>query len=300
MTGRREFIKAGAALSLLSGRREAEAAPPPAPLAADRLDQGPFGIEQDEGWYTVATTTPSSAPLRNFGTGLVGYTWEENEPSPCGSASAPGECERRSAPALRGRAHPVRLARRAVLRRLDLRCERSRSMPRRPRTARRLPRQLRTRDQPDRLALPDFLQAKVLTSPAPRGGRLAQARRAPLDVPGSSAPSPLVDLQPRETDGKEIFEFADLMPASGARGTSDWANPPRSRHRGATFLGMTRRQTAAWKRRPGREHAARHQRRETRRAGGGDPGRLLAALRTSSSTGRSGRAASGRRRGWRW
>src|SRR5260221_573088 len=82
MTGRREFIKAGAALSLLSRVGEVGAAPPPpAPIAADRLDQGPFGIEQDEGWYTVATTTPSSAPIRNFGTGLVGYTWEENGPA---------------------------------------------------------------------------------------------------------------------------------------------------------------------------------------------------------------------------
>src|SRR5258706_15548485 len=82
MTGRREFIKSGAALSLLSRVGEVGAAPPPpAPIAADRLDQGPFGIDQDEGWYTVATATPSSAPIRNFGPGLVGYTWEENGPA---------------------------------------------------------------------------------------------------------------------------------------------------------------------------------------------------------------------------
>ena len=83
MTGRREFIKAGAALSLLPGLREAGAAQavPLSPVRADRLDQGPFGIEQDEGWYTVATTTASSAPIRNYGTGLVGYTWEENGPA---------------------------------------------------------------------------------------------------------------------------------------------------------------------------------------------------------------------------
>ena len=32
-------------------------------------------------WYTIATTTPSAAPIRNVGLGLVGYTWEENGPA---------------------------------------------------------------------------------------------------------------------------------------------------------------------------------------------------------------------------
>ena len=48
-----------------------------APMAIDRLDQGPFDINQDEGWRTLTTTTPSSAHIRNYGLGLVGYTWEE-------------------------------------------------------------------------------------------------------------------------------------------------------------------------------------------------------------------------------
>src|SRR5579863_4366575 len=52
-------------------------APPP----ADRLDQGPFDIDQDQGWQTVLFTTPSEKPLRNPGLGLVGYSWEENGPS---------------------------------------------------------------------------------------------------------------------------------------------------------------------------------------------------------------------------
>ena len=80
MSDRRGFLKAGAALALAPALRpRGESAAPPA--VADRLDQGPFGIEQDEGWYTVATTTPASAPVRNFGVGLVGYTWEENGPA---------------------------------------------------------------------------------------------------------------------------------------------------------------------------------------------------------------------------
>ena len=47
----------------------------------DRLNQGPFDIDQDQGWQTVLFTTPSEKPLRNPGIGLVGYTWEENGPS---------------------------------------------------------------------------------------------------------------------------------------------------------------------------------------------------------------------------
>src|ERR1044071_3749439 len=47
----------------------------------DRLEQGPFDIDQDEGWYTILFTTPSEKPVRNPGLGLVGYTWEESGPS---------------------------------------------------------------------------------------------------------------------------------------------------------------------------------------------------------------------------
>jgi len=49
----------------------------PGPRVTDRLNQGPFGIEQDEGWFTLAATTPSERAVPNFGLGLVGYTWEE-------------------------------------------------------------------------------------------------------------------------------------------------------------------------------------------------------------------------------
>src|SRR6267143_4535681 len=52
-----------------------------APPVGDRLDQGPFDIDQDQGWQTVLFTTPSERPLRNPGLGLVGYSWEESGPS---------------------------------------------------------------------------------------------------------------------------------------------------------------------------------------------------------------------------
>jgi hypothetical protein len=49
--------------------------------AKDRLNQGPFDIDQDDGWQTIFFTTPSEKPLRNPGFGLLGYTWEESGPS---------------------------------------------------------------------------------------------------------------------------------------------------------------------------------------------------------------------------
>ena len=59
---RRNFIKAGAALTMLNGLGVGKARDVPAhnwdrydfgsgPVVTDRLNQGPFGIEQDEGWY---------------------------------------------------------------------------------------------------------------------------------------------------------------------------------------------------------------------------------------------------------
>src|SRR5262245_46294729 len=92
MVARRTFVKAGAAIAALGGlERAASADVPvhlwqgydfgPGPRVRDRLNQGPFGIDQDEGWYTIETTTPSEALVRNFGLGLVGYTWEENGPA---------------------------------------------------------------------------------------------------------------------------------------------------------------------------------------------------------------------------
>ena len=43
----------------------------------DRLNQGPFDVDQDDGWQTIFYSTPSEKPLRNPGFGLLGYTWEE-------------------------------------------------------------------------------------------------------------------------------------------------------------------------------------------------------------------------------
>jgi hypothetical protein len=266
MTGRREFIKAGAALSLLSGLGDAEAAPqvPSTPIAGDRLDQGPFGIEQDEGWYTVATTTPSSAPIRNYGTGLVGYTWEEN---------GPALAVRRGEARLEGAVEA--LARLPFVDVLYIRCD-WRDVQARPGRLDLAPVWAVTLDaarrhglrvafrvqlsnpeiQPDRLALPDFLQAKVPLVPLRRrGGRPGPKRVEPRydDPQFQRAFGELVDLLAAQTDGNPIFEFADLMMYGfwGEGHTSDWESPFPDRATAArTFLEMTRRQMAAWKRLP--------------------------------------------------
>src|ERR1051325_6736302 len=88
---RRTFIKTGATLSLATvlGQTRAQEVTThnweydfgSGPPVTDRLNQGPFGIEQDEGWYTVLVTSQSSKPVKNYGLGLVGYTWEEGGPS---------------------------------------------------------------------------------------------------------------------------------------------------------------------------------------------------------------------------
>jgi hypothetical protein len=89
---RRDFVKASVALagaSTLAPRSLWADVPDHlwegykfrSPQVTNRLDQGPFGITQDEGWFTIFTTQPSRDHIRNFGTGLVGYTWEENGPA---------------------------------------------------------------------------------------------------------------------------------------------------------------------------------------------------------------------------
>jgi hypothetical protein len=88
---RRDFVKTGIALAAgsLAPRRMLADVPDHqwegyqfgSPQVANRLDQGPFGITQDDGWYTIFASQPSRNHIRNFGTGLVGYTWEENGPA---------------------------------------------------------------------------------------------------------------------------------------------------------------------------------------------------------------------------
>ncbi len=269
MSGRREFIKAGAALSLMSSAAATEEPVPAepaaaAPTVADRLDQGPFGIEQDEGWYTVATTTASAAPVRNFGLGLVGYTWEENGP-----ALAVRRGEARLDDAIE------RLARLPFVDVLYIRCD-WRDVQNRPgrldlapvwaatfAAARRHGLRVGFRVQlsnpeiqPDRLSLPDFLQSTVPLVPLRRRADRPGPRRVEprYDHPAfQRAFAELVDLLAGQTDGDPLVEFADLMMYGfwGEGHTSDWESPfPDRAAAERTFVDMTERQMAAWKRVP--------------------------------------------------
>src|SRR5260370_1264162 len=84
---RRDLLKGAALIPALAARADV----PPhlwhgydfgsGPPVRERLNQGPFDVDQDQGWQTVLFTTPSEKPVRNPGLGLVGYAWEEGGPS---------------------------------------------------------------------------------------------------------------------------------------------------------------------------------------------------------------------------
>jgi hypothetical protein len=272
MTERRHFLKAGAALAAVGPALARVDVRPhlwqghdfgPGPAVAGRLDQGPFGIEQDEGWYTIATTTPSSARLPNPGLGLVGYTWEENGPSLAARegtqtleqavealAALPLvdvlyiRCDWRDVQSRPGRLdlHPVWAVTRDAARRHGLRL------------AFRV--QLSNPEiQPAKLALPDFLQPKVpLVTIRSRSGRGPERVEPRYDHPEfQSAFRELNQLLAAELDPDPLVEFADLMMYGfwGEGHTSDYPSPipdPGAAER--TFLDMTERQIEAWRRVP--------------------------------------------------
>jgi len=194
----------------------------PAPQTPDRLNQGPFGIEQDDGWFTLAGTTASDQPFPNRGLGLVGYTWEESGPSRAARqgretleqhvermASLPFvdvlyiRCDWRDVQRQAGRLdlHPVwRLTLDAARRhgkRVAFRVMMSNTV-----------------GQPKYLALPDFVQAKV---PIVEIGTLKgygdfQFREPRYDHPEfQKAFQGLVELLAAEFDGNPLIEWIDLM-----------------------------------------------------------------------------------------
>src|SRR6185369_12666219 len=82
------------------------------PPVRERLNQGPFDVDQDQGWRTVLFTTASELPVRNPGLGLVGYAWEEGGPSLAASGSRNAGSTRREdgeSSIRRCAVHPVRL-----------------------------------------------------------------------------------------------------------------------------------------------------------------------------------------------
>lgn len=271
---RREFMAAGAAVTAL-GHSMVRADVPdhlwsgydfgPGPKVADRLNQGPFGVEQDEGWRTLATTTPSAKPVRNFGLGLCGYTWEEGGPSLAARAGRQTLED-----------HVELMAALPFVDILYIRCD-WRDVQTRPGRLDLSPVWKLTLDaakrhgkrvafrvmlsntvfQPKQLALPDFLQQKI---PVVSIGR-SRAQRGDFDFREPRYDHPeflkafreLNELLASEFDGHPQVEWMDLMMYGfwGEGHTSDLKSPfPDYLTAERTMVHLTTLQLSAWKKTP--------------------------------------------------
>ncbi|MBV9780332.1 MAG: hypothetical protein JOY62_10210 [Acidobacteriaceae bacterium] len=232
---------------------------------SDRLDQGPFDIDQDEGWRTLITTTPSSVPVRNYGLGLVGYTWEENGPSiPVRKGSEKLEdavekiatlpfvdvlyirCDWRDVQSKPGR--------------LDLNPVWDLTMDAAKRHGLRFAFRIQLSNpefQAEEIALPNFLRDKiplVKIGHKPRHGREIEFVEPRYDHPAfQTAFQELNQLLAARFDGDPLLEWMDLMQYGfwGEGHTNDLPNPfPDYLTAERTFLAMTKFQLETWKRTP--------------------------------------------------
>ena len=271
---RRNFVKASAALSFMGGLSVIHGQEVPShnwanydfgagPIVTDRLNQGPFGVEQDQGWYTVLVTSQSTKPVKNYGLGLMGYTWEEGGPSLAARAGKETleqhvekmatlpfvdvlyiRCDWRDVQTRPGKLdfHPVfpltfEAAKRHKLR-VAFRIQMS-----------------NTEGQPGRLALPEFLQQQV---PLVKIGKTYGAREdfvePRYDHPKfQSAFKELNELLVREFDDNPLMEYVDLMMYGfwGEGHTSNLPHPlPDYLTAQKTFLDMTSLQLELWKKVP--------------------------------------------------
>src|ERR1700727_2176497 len=230
----------------------------------ERLDQGPFDSDQDQGWQTILFTTPSEKPLRNPGLGLVGYSWEESGPSLAARtgretleqhvekiSSLPFvdvlyiRCDWRNV-----QSRPGRLDLDPVWR-LTLDAAKRKGL----RVAFRI--QLsNTSFQPEQVALPPFLRDRVpLVEIGPIPGKERAAYREPrYDHPEfQKAFAELNDLLAAEFEGNPLIEWVDLMQYGfwGEGHTSHFPNPfPDYVTAERTFVNMTARQLDTWKKTP--------------------------------------------------
>lgn len=271
---RRRFMKAGAALSLVSGFSGvgAQEVPThnwdnydfgPGPLVKDRLNQGPFGIEQDQGWYTVLVTSQSDKPVKNYGLGLVGYTWEEGGPSLAARAGKESLEQ-----------HVEKMATLPFVDVLYIRCDwrdvqtRAGELDLNPvfkltfdaakrhklRVAFRI-QMSNTEGQPSRLALPDFLQTQVpLVKIGKTYGASGDFVEPRYDHPQfRSAFRELNELLVSEFDDNPLMEYVDLMMYGfwGEGHTSNLPSPfPDYLTAEKTFVEMTQQQLDLWKKVP--------------------------------------------------
>lgn len=266
---RRDLLKGAASLPVLSVHADV----PPhlwqgfdfgsGPVVRERLNQGPFDVDQDEGWQTILFTTPSEKPLRNPGLGLVGYTWEEGGPSL--AARAGRETLEQ---------HVEKMASLPFVDVLYIRCD-WRNVQKRPgrldldpvwaltlaaakqrglRVAFRI--QLSNPGfQPEQLALPEFLRSRI---PLVKIGRIPE-HTADYVEPRYDHPefqkafAELTDLLAAQFEGDPLIEWMDLMQYGfwGEGHTSNYPSPfPDYLTAERTFVGMAARQLETWKRTP--------------------------------------------------
>ena len=234
------------------------------PPVHQRLNQGPFDIDQDQGWQTILFTTPSEKPVRNPGLGLVGYAWEESGPSL--AARAGKETLEQ---------HVEKLSSLPFVDVLYIRCD-WRNIQSEPgklnldpiweltldaakrkglRVAFRI--QLSNYSfQPQELALPAFLRDRVplVKIGAIRRGGPGDFREPRYDHPEfQKAFGELNDLLAERFEGNPLVEWMDLMQYGfwGEGHTSDYPSPfPDYPTAERTFVAMTERQLGTWKRTP--------------------------------------------------
>lgn len=234
------------------------------PSAKERLNQGPFDIDQDQGWQTVLFTTPSERPIRNPGLGLVGYTWEESGPSLAARAgretleqhvekisSLPFvdvlyiRCDWRNVQSRPGR--------------LDLDPVWALTMDAAKRKGLRVAFRIQLSNysfQPEQVALPPFLRERiplVKIGPIP-GHSDARFQEPRYDHPEfQKAFAELNDLLAAEFESNPLIEWMDLMQYGfwGEGHTSNFPSPfPDYVTAERTFVNMTARQLNTWKKTP--------------------------------------------------
>ena len=232
--------------------------------AQERLDQGPFDIDQDQGWQTILFTTPSEKPLRNPGYGLLGYSWEESGPS---LAAREGRETLEQ--------HVEKISSLPFVDVLYIRCD-WRNVQSRPgrldldpvwdltldaarrkglRVAFRI--QLsNTSFQPENVALPPFLRDRIPLVPI---GRIPGKGDAPYREPRYDHPefqkafAELNALLAAKFDGNPLIEWVDLMQYGfwGEGHTSNYPSPfPDYVTAKRTSLAMTELQLSSWKKTP--------------------------------------------------
>ena len=234
------------------------------PPVHDRLNQGPFEIDQDQGWQTILFTTPSEKPVRNPGTGLVGYVWEESGPSL--AARAGRETLAQHVDKMSGLPFVdvlyIRCDWRDVQKtpgKLDLNPVFDLAFDAAKRKGLRVAFRIQLSNysfQPEKLAMPEFLMDRV---PIVKIGRIRGQESGEFREPRYDHPEfqkaffELNDLLAARFEGDPLLEWMDLMQYGfwGEGHTSDYPSPfPDYLTAERTFVAMTQHQLDSWKRTP--------------------------------------------------